>query len=282
MRSVKHAAAVKAVLLSVLLGGCRREQGGTPPPSVVQPTPVPLVLAKPDIRQRLPHDATAFTQGLLFEGDLWLESTGQYGESDLREVDRATGEVIRSLSLEARYFGEGLARIGQNLYQLTWQEHTLRVVDWKSFQEVKRFRYPGEGWGLCTDGELLYLSDGSATIRVMDPDTFQEVRRFQVKGPRGPVPRLNELEWIQGEIWANVFQTTEIVRFTPEGVLLGVLDLSSLPFPEDRHPEQDVLNGIAYDAEKDEVWVTGKYWKALYAFPRQAALVPVRPSPITR
>jgi len=268
--NVKHVVVTNSLLALLLVAGCGREMA--PPPTV--PAPAPIVRARPDMVSRLPHDAAAFTQGLLFEGDHWLESTGQYGESDLREVERATGRVVRTLPLEDRFFGEGLARIGNRLYQLTWQEHMARVVDWETFEEVKRFRYPGEGWGLCTDGENLFLSDGSATIRVLDPETFREVRRFQVTGPQGPVKWLNELEWIQGEIWANVFQSTHLVRFTPQGVLLGEIDLSALPFPEDRHPDQDVLNGIAYDPETDQVWVTGKCWKALYAFPRESVLSP--------
>jgi len=269
---VKHGAGDNLLgpILCLLLCslGCREKPSEGVPQTPV-PAPAPVHTVQPEITARLPHDPKAFTQGLLFEEEVWLESTGQYGASDLREVDRATGQVRRRLPFEDRFFGEGLARIGNRLYQLTWREHTARVVDWTTFTEIRRVRYPGEGWGLCTDGEHLFLSDGSATIRVLEPETFREIRRFQVRGPDGPVVRLNELEWIQGEIWANIFQTKRIVRFTPEGRVLGTLDLSFLPLEEDRHPDQDVLNGIAYDPETDQVWVTGKYWKALYAFQRE-------------
>jgi glutamine cyclotransferase len=178
----------------VLSAGCRDAGPG------VRPTPAPA--ADPVVRPRVvatrPHDETAFTQGLIWKGETWLESTGQYGESDLREVDVATGAVLRSVPLEPRFFGEGLAEVGGRLYQLTWRERTCIVYDRETFREVARHRYPGEGWGLATDGKLLYLSDGSATIRVIEPDGFREVRRFTARGARGPVSKLNELEWIRG------------------------------------------------------------------------------------
>jgi glutamine cyclotransferase len=222
---------------------------------------------------RLPHDASAFTQGLIWEKDLWLESTGQYGESKLREVDQKTGKVLRQVALEPRFFGEGLAEVDGKLYQLTWMERTCIVYDRETFKELNRFQYPGEGWGLATDGKWLYMSDGSASIRVIDPETFEVKRRFRVMEGAQAVPKLNELEWIQGEIWANIFQTGWIVRFSPEdGNVIGYVDLGHLPQPEDRHPSQDVLNGIAYNPVDDVVWVTGKYWKALYSFSRHSAV----------
>ncbi len=222
-------------------------------------------VVRPAITGRLPHDVNAFTQGLLMDGEVWLESTGQYGKSDLREVDVRTGEVLRKVPLDRRHFGEGLALWKNRLYQLTWRERVCIVYDRETFKEIERFRYSGEGWGLTNNERHLFMSDGSATIRVKDPNTFRELRRFEVRGAQGPVTRLNELEWIDGEIWANIFQTKFIVRFDPSnGRVLGFIDLRHLPPEEDRHPGEDVLNGIAVDPANGDIWVTGKYWKALY------------------
>lgn len=266
MWNAPGAVAAKALgTLLLLFAGC----GGEPRSPDPAPTPRADPVARPEIVATLPHDPRAFTQGLLRDGDLWLESTGQYGESDLREVDAATGRVRRKVALEPRFFGEGLAEVDGKLFQLTWRERTCLVYHRETFEEIQRFSYPGEGWGLASDGERLYLSDGTASVRVIDPDTFREIRRFQVEGARGPVSRLNELEWIRGELWANRFGTRWLVRFSPEdGRVLGFVDLHHLPPPEDHLPDQDVLNGIAYDPETDRVWVTGKYWRKLYAFPR--------------
>lgn len=224
---------------------------------------------RPEILERRPHDPEAFTQGLLIDGEVWLESTGLYGRSELREVRREDGVVLRRVALSPRLFGEGLTLWRGRLYQLTWRERTCIVYDRGSFEEVARFRYPGEGWGLTDDGERLYMSDGSAVIRVLDPETFRELRRFEVRGAKGPVAQLNELEWVDGEIWANVFQTKWIVRFSPEtGRVLGFLDLHHLPPEADAHAGQDVLNGIAVDPGSGDVWVTGKLWTGVYRISR--------------
>lgn len=240
---------------------------GCEAPTTAAPAADPVFT--PRVLNRVPHDPTAFTQGLLIDGDVWIESTGLYGQSDLREVDRATGEVTRRVPLPRRYFGEGVALLHGKLYQLTWRERTGFIWDRETFEEVGRFSYRGEGWGLATDGTHLFLSDGSSWIRVYDPENFARVRRFQVVGARGPVEKLNELAWIDGEIWANVFETNWIVRFDPAGGrVLGFIDLHHLPPEEDVHPGQDVLNGIAHDPKDGSVWVTGKNWKALYQIER--------------
>lgn len=233
--------------------------GGTRPPAGPEP------IHRPGVVARVPHDPAAFTQGLLIDGDVWLESTGLYGKSDLREVRRDTGEVLRRVPMDRRHFGEGLALFGNRLYQLTWRERVCIVYDRDTLEEVTRFRYSGEGWGLTNNDRHLFMSDGTATIRVLDPETFRVLRTFEVRGYRGPVTRLNEMAWVAGEIWANVFETNLIVRFDPQdGRVLGFLDLSHLPLAADVHPDQDVLNGIAYDPETGGVWVTGKRWQALY------------------
>lgn len=224
---------------------------------------------RPEILARLPHDPRAFTQGLLLDGDVWLESTGQYGQSELREVRKTDGYVLRRVALSPRLFGEGLTLWQGRLYQLTWRERTAIVYDRETLEEIERFRYPGEGWGLTHNDQVLFMSDGSSEIRVLDPLTFRELRRFEVRGARGAISQLNELEWIEGEIWANIFQTGWIVRFSPEdGRVIGFVDLHHLPLPEDVHPHQDVLNGIAVDPATGAIWVTGKNWKALYQIER--------------
>ncbi len=247
--------AVIALLLTATRGCGSRTQ------DTARPEPV----HRPRIPDSAPHDRTAFTQGLLIDGDRWLESTGQYGRSELREVDRATGEVLRRVRLDPRYFGEGLALHDGRLYQLTWKEQVCFIYDRETFERLDRLPYRGEGWGLAGDGTHLFMSDGSDTIRVMDPRDFSEIRRFQVRGSAGPVGGLNEMAWIDGELWANIFPTKWIVRFDPvDGRVAGFLDLRHLPLPADMHPDQDVLNGIAYDPAERAVWVTGKYWQHIY------------------
>ena len=246
-----------ALLIPLWMWGCARQEPTAPP--AADPIFRPRILAS------LPHDPEAFTQGLLIDGRYWLESTGRYGRSELREVLRETGEVVRRVPLASRYFGEGLALWQGRLFQLTWRERTAIVYDRETFEEIGRFEYEGEGWGLTSNERYLLMSDGSSRIRVIDPETFMELRRFQVRGAQGPVTRLNELEWINGELWANIFQTNWIVRFEPEtGRVLGFLDLHHLPLPEHRTGGEDVLNGIAVDPESGEIWVTGKLWTRLY------------------
>jgi len=249
------------LILLLLSAACSRQAPLSPPP--MEPVFRPGVLAS------APHDPQAFTQGLLIDGAFWLESTGQYGRSELREVRRSTGEVLRAVPLPAAFFGEGLALFKGKLYQLTWRERTVFVYDRDSFQELRRFSFEGEGWGLANDEQSLYMSNGGSWIRVLDPETFTEQRRFQVTGSRGPVRLLNELEWVDGELWANVFQSKWIVRIDPAaGRVIGWIDLHHLPLSEHAHPAQDVLNGIALDPADGGIWVTGKNWKALYQIER--------------
>ncbi len=220
---------------------------------------------QPRVVERLPHDPAAFTQGLILDGEVWLEGTGRYGKSDLREVEKKSGRVIRSLPLPAQWFGEGIVLLDGKIYQLTWRSGVCRVVDRETFEVVRIHRYRGEGWGLTTDGSRLFMSDGTSNLRVLDPETFEEVKRISVREEGRPVGNLNELEWVRGEIWANIWKTRRIVRIDPvTGEVLGGVDLSHLPLPEDRWPGQDVLNGIAVDTETGDIWVTGKLWKALY------------------
>ncbi len=212
-----------------------------------------------------PHDASAYTQGLVVDRGVWLESTGRYGASDLREVDPENGRILRRVPLAPHLFGEGLALHGGLLYQLTWREGLCIVYERETLREVRRFRYEGEGWGLASDGRNLFLSNGSSTVRVLDPESFAVLRTFRVTGARGPVDRLNELEFVRGELWANVYQTGWIVRIDPlSGHVRGWIDARALPPEADRWEGQDVLNGIALDPEDGGVWITGKWWKKLY------------------
>jgi glutamine cyclotransferase len=212
-----------------------------------------------------PHDRGAFTEGLVFWHGSLFESTGLNGQSDLREVDLASGKVLRKVPLSAEFFGEGLALLGHNAYQLTWQNHEAFRYNLADFKVEKIFSYTGEGWGLTTDGSSLIMSDGTSQIRFLDPATFNVQRTLNVLLAGSPVKELNELEFIKGEIYANIWQTNYIVRIDPKtGFVVGVIDFTGLLAPEDRAPDTDVLNGIAYDAEHDRLFVTGKHWPKIY------------------
>jgi glutaminyl-peptide cyclotransferase len=211
-----------------------------------------------------PHDPAAFTQGLLYRDGRLYESTGLRGRSSLREVRLETGEVLRQRALEPRFFGEGLADWGDRLVQLTWQAGLGFVYDLETFEILRTFRYPGEGWGLARHGEHLIMSDGTAELRFLDPETFEERHRITVMEEGREVRNLNELEVIDGKVYANVFLTDEIVIIDPaSGRVTGRIDLRGLLTPAERS-RTDVLNGIAYDAEGDRLFVTGKLWPKLF------------------
>ena len=213
-----------------------------------------------------PHSTTAYTQGLQYvDGQMW-EGTGQHGESVVQRIDLATGKTDVVVRLPRSEFGEGITLLGDKLYQLTWQSNTAHVYDLtKGCEKIRDHRYPGEGWGLTTDGEKLYMSDGTANIYTIDPATFRREKRVTVTYKGVPVEYLNELEWIGGKIWANVYTTDQIVIVNPAtGVVEGVIDLTGL-LPETEVTETtDVLNGIAYDARQDRIFVTGKNWSKLF------------------
>ena len=213
-----------------------------------------------------PHDPTAFTQGLVYIDDELYEGTGLYGRSSLRKVELATGRVLQQHDLDAAYFGEGIAIIGDKIFQLTWQNGVGFVYDRETFAELDQFEYATEGWGLTYDGEHLIMSDGTPTIYFLDPETLQMVRSITVTVEGERLPRLNELEYIDGKVFANVWQTDVFVRIDPQtGAVDGLADLSGLlaqapPF----EGTVDVLNGIAYDAKRDRLFVTGKLWPYLF------------------
>jgi glutaminyl-peptide cyclotransferase len=212
-----------------------------------------------------PHDTSAFTQGLLWDHGHLYESTGLEGESTLREVELTSGKVLRRAELPAAWFGEGLARVGDELVQLTWHDGVALRWDRARFARIGEWRYLGEGWGLTSDGHELVMSDGSSWLTFRDPATFATRRRVQVVDERGPLGYVNELEWVDGAVWANVWQSDAIVRIDPvSGRVTGRVDASGLLSPEEREAT-DVLNGLAWDPEQRLFYVTGKLWPKLFA-----------------
>ena len=212
-----------------------------------------------------PHDSTAFTQGLLVQGDRLFESTGGYGESTLRVTDLASGRVLRQRSLARNLFGEGLALAGGRLYQLTWKAGVGLMHDSVTLEQVGQFSYPGEGWGLAASSQHLVMSDGSAQLRFLDLKDQRELRRIEVYDGGQPIAGLNELEYIEDSLYANVWPTDRIAIINPSsGQVRGWLDLSDILPLVFRHPRIDVLNGIAYDAEAKRLFVTGKRWPRLF------------------
>jgi len=211
-----------------------------------------------------PHDPQAFTQGLLIHDGELYESTGQYGHSSVRRVDLTTGIVEQIVPINFTYFGEGLTILGDRIYQLTWKSQTAFVYDVASFELLETKRYRGEGWGLTDDDESLIVSDGSATLSFYDPDSFELRRTVEVRDQGVAVDRLNELEFIRGEIWANIWYEDRIARISPAtGEVLAWVDLGNL-VPSARRDRDSVLNGIAYDADADRLFVTGKNWPQLF------------------
>jgi len=262
--------ALKWLCWLVLLAGC-----AAPPIQIrvplASPSPAPTLAAPTSpfyytyrVVNVYPHDPEAFTQGLVFDAGQLYESTGLWGRSSLRRVALETGAVLKQHNLDAQYFGEGLALFRGRLFQLTWQNGVGFVYDATTFEPLRTWQYAGEGWGLTHDGEQLIMSDGSATLRFLDPDTLGVRRSIQVRDGKQPVDMLNELEYVNGEIFANVWQTDWVVRIQPEsGRVIGWVDLSGLLTPEER-ATADVLNGIAYDPTGQRLFVTGKLWPKLF------------------
>jgi glutamine cyclotransferase len=235
----------------------------TSPPALSTAQSAPVYTYR--IINSYPHDPEAFTQGLVIADGVLYEGTGLKGRSTLRRVDLVTGAILQSRDLATWFFGEGIAVYGDKIYQLTWQSNVGFVYDKNSFELLQQFQYPTEGWGLTHDGERLIMSDGTATLHFLDPETLTETGQVQVQYLGQPVVRLNELEYILGEVWANVWQTDNIARINPQtGQVVGWIDLSGLLRPEDMTQPVDVLNGIAYDAQTDRLFVTGKWWPKLF------------------
>lgn len=248
------------------LAGCDRPPAAAPPPPA---PPAAGVAAYPtytyEIVRTWPHDRGAFTEGLVFDRGILLESTGLNGRSSLRKVELQSGRVLQQVDLGAQYFGEGMTVLGGKVYQLTWKNQKGFVYDATTFAPEREFPFTGEGWGLTTDGSALIMSDGTNQIRFLDPATFKVVRTLSVTDRGLPLTQLNELEYVKGELFANLWQTQQVVRLDPAtGRILGMIDFSGLLAPTDYDNQTDVLNGIAYDAAGDRLFVTGKNWPKLF------------------
>ncbi len=238
-----------------------------PPPAAPgrAPAPGPIPTYGYRVVASYPHDRSAYTEGLNFVDGALYEGTGLNGQSELRLVELASGAVLRRCSLPAALFGEGVAVLGERIYQLTWQNGIGFVYDKASWRLLRSFSYPGEGWGLTHDGQRLIMSDGTATIRFLDPTTLEQTGQIVVYDDAGPVTQINELEYIDGAIYANIWQTERIAQIDPaSGSVIGWIDLSGLLSGDDRSPPAEVLNGIAYDAAARRLFVTGKFWPTLF------------------
>jgi len=227
--------------------------------------PPKVAVSDVEIVKEYPHDVDAYCQGLIFHNGKMIETTGLEGRSSVRHVELATGKVLKKVDLDERLFGEGATLHDGKLYQVTWKTGEGFVYNLETLEVEKTFRYKGEGWGLASDGKLLILSDGSSFLRFIDPKTFKVVKRLEVRNQNRAVDKLNELEYVDGEIYANVWYDDDIVRISPTtGKVLGKIDLSGLVANSGRADGDCVLNGIAWDAKDHRLFVTGKLWPKLY------------------
>ncbi len=216
--------------------------------------------------EEYPHDPAAFTQGLVIEKGQMYEGTGQKGTSELRKVDHTSGNVLSSQRLKQEYFGEGITILDGKIYQITWQNHLGIIYDLETMKLEKTFSYAGEGWGITNDGKSLIMSDGTFNVRFIDPKTLKETKKIQVweGNKKNRIIHLNELEYVDGEIWANIWYEDRIARISPKtGQVLGWIDMRNL-IPAANRDREAVLNGIAYDAESKKIYVTGKNWPKLF------------------
>jgi len=251
-----------ALLVSSCSGSPETETG-TGPSDIETSAEVPVYGYK--VVNTYPHDHSAYTQGLVFDSGFLYEGTGLRGHSTLRRVELTTGEILQVRKLPSRYFGEGVTIYGDRIIQLTWKSNVGLVFDKNSFNILGQFDYLSEGWGITHDGEYLIMSDGTSTLHYLEPDTFAEIETIDVHDDNGPVNRLNELEYINGEIYANVWRKDYIIRISPEtGRVTGRIELKGILASEDISEQVDVLNGIAYDGKDDRLFVTGKLWPKVF------------------
>ncbi|MBL8180324.1 MAG: glutaminyl-peptide cyclotransferase [Blastocatellia bacterium] len=243
---------------------------GTP-----KPASTPLPVSSYEVVKVYPHDDKAFTQGLFFHDGFLYESTGQYGKSSLRKVEITTGKVLQKWDLPREDFGEGSTLLGDKIYMVTWQQGLGRVFNLSDFKLIREFQYQGEGWGLTNDGTSLIMSQGTHVLKFIDPNTFVSNKTLPIMREDGrPLMQINELEYVKGEIWANIWHSEDpkvlgkpnyIARIDPAtGKIVGWIDLANISPEDQRRDSENTLNGIAYDAANDRIFVTGKNWKRLY------------------
>jgi glutamine cyclotransferase len=231
----------------------------------VPPSPDTVSVFSFEIINSYPHNKNAFTQGLVFENGFLFEGTGLNGHSSLRKVALETGEVLQAHELPYEFFGEGITIYGDMIIQLTWRSNVGFVYDKETFEPLKEFYYPTEGWGITHNGKHLIMSDGTSALHFLDPETFQRSHTIEVHDNNTPISSLNELEYIKGKVYANVWHTDSIAIIAPQtGRVTGWIDLTGLLSPEWQSGSDDVLNGIAYDAKDDRLFVTGKRWPILF------------------
>jgi glutamine cyclotransferase len=260
---------VLMAFLAASLSFCSPPGSGSAGASSSTPTPAPTPRPPQRLRVRVvstrPHDTGAYTQGLVWHRGTLYESAGLYASSSLRQVDPATGAVKRQIKVPDRYFAEGLALVGDRLIQLTWQEGTAFVYRASDFEKIRELSYQGEGWGLCYDGRRLIMSDGSDRLTFRDPGTFTALGSLQVRLGGAPVDKLNELECVDGAVYANVWMTEDILRIDPAtGEVTAVINASGLLAPADYQAGAEVLNGIAWMPETKTFLVTGKHWPLMF------------------
>lgn len=261
---MKHRLHILLTALLVLAYSCDSSAQKTSG-SNTKGTSAPLKYYTFEIINELPHSMTSYTQGFQYADGVFWEGTGGNGSSVLQIVNPYSGEATKSVSLSREYFGEGITLLGGEIFQLTWRKGKAFVYDKKTLKKLREHKYKGEGWGLTTDGKVLYMSDGTDKITIRDPKTFKEIGSFSVTLGKRKTLNLNELEWIEGEIWANVYLTNNIYRIDPStGKVVGIIDLTGMQSPHDIYYTTDVLNGIAYDPATGRIWLTGKNWNKVY------------------
>jgi glutamine cyclotransferase len=262
-RAARQLAAILILLLALASIECQSNSSARPGENGSGKQPIPTYGY--EVVRTWPHDANAYTQGLLFHDGKLLEGTGRQGQSTLRRVELETGKVLQKVDLPAPYFGEGITLLKGKIYQLTWENHEGFIYDAWTLEKIGTFAYQGEGWGLTTDGESLILSDGSSRIRFLDPENFQVRRAIVVRDVARPLTEINELEYVKGEIFANIWHADRIARIDPQtGNVVGWIDLRGLLPPGEVSDEEAVLNGIAYDESNGRIFVTGKLWPKLF------------------
>jgi glutaminyl-peptide cyclotransferase len=265
VRPISYTVRLVFVTVTIAFGAATLSARQAAAPAPARPATAATPVYGYKVVHTFPHDHGAFTQGLEFRAGALYEGTGLYGRSSLRKVKLETGEVLQKTDLAREYFGEGITVLNQRITQLTWKAERGFVYDQMSFKPIRDIQYPGEGWGLANDGQRIYMSDGSAQIRIWDPVSYQETGRITVHDGAEQIDQLNELEWVRGEIYANVWQTWRIARISPkDGTVLGWIDLTGILSAADQSQGVDVLNGIAYDEVGNRLFVTGKWWPKLF------------------